>query len=217
MQGSHGGGVDTTALKRVAKALYELQKQGNEIAVVLGGGNLFRGLSGAESLELERCAADQVGMLATMMNALLLEQALSKLSVQATIMSALDCPQIVERFHWEKARKRLSNQEMLIFAGGTGHPYFTTDTAAALRASEIRADFFWKATTRVEGVYDKDPLKHKDACFLKQLSYEDFLQKKLGIMDLTAVTLCMTNQIPIRVFKFDGDSLLDGSSGSEIR
>ena len=216
-KGKESSGVEAAALKNVAAKIHELQNSGVEVAVVLGGGNLFRGLAGSEELKLERSAADQVGMLATMMNGLLLEQALWKLNVKATVMSALDCPQVAERFHFEKARHQLSNGHIMIFVGGTGHPYFTTDTAAALRASEIGADFFWKATMHVDGVYDKDPLKDQSAKLYDKLSYEEFLQKKLGILDLTAVTLCMTNQIPIRVFNFNKGSLLDDTLGTVIR
>ena len=216
MIGSESSGVDAGALASVASKIFELQESGAEVAVVLGGGNLFRGVSGKEQLKLDRCRADQVGMLATVMNGLLLQEALSKLDVIVTVMSAIDCPQLTERFDFEKARERLSEGEILIFVGGTGHPYFTTDTAAALRASEIGADYFWKATMHVDGVYDKDPRKENDAKLFEKLSYEEFLQKKLGILDLTAVTLCMTNKIPIRVFNFNKGSLLDDSTGSKI-
>lgn len=217
LKGRENSGVDAAALHSVCLKIQDLQNSGVEVGIVLGGGNLFRGIAGSASLKIERSAADHVGMLATMMNGLLLSQGLQACGAKAAVMSAIACPQIVDSFHFEKARARLKEGYIVIFVGGTGHPYFTTDTAAALRASEINADFFWKATMHVDGVYDKDPLKNKNANRYSNISYEDFLKEKLGILDLTAVTLCMTNKIPIRVFNFNQGSLLDDSLGTVIR
>ncbi|MCP5469571.1 MAG: uridine monophosphate kinase [Chlamydiales bacterium] len=215
--GELSSGIEAEALASAAKKIADLSRSGVEVAVVNGGGNFFRGIAGSSAFQLERSPADQVGMLATMMNGLLLQQALTAQGVEAHVMSALECPQVAERFHWERARAHLSKGRILILVGGTGHPYFTTDTAAALRASEIGADIFLKATTRVDAIYDKDPLKESDAKPFKTIAYEDFLAQKLGILDLTAVTLCMTNRIPIRVFNFYKGSLLDDSLGTTIR
>lgn len=217
LAGDAPSGIDGKALFRTAEKIAELHKSGIEVAVVNGGGNLFRGVAGSTTLELERSAADQVGMLATIMNGILLKQALSQLAVDVHLMSALDCPQVCERFHWERARGLLEKKKVLLLVGGTGHPYFTTDTAAALRANEIGADSFLKATMHVDAIYDKDPLKEEGAQAFKSISYEEYLERKLGVIDLTAVTLCMTNKIPIRVFNFHGGSLLDDSLGTIIR
>ncbi|MFN0065338.1 MAG: uridine monophosphate kinase, partial [Chlamydiales bacterium] len=135
------------------------------------------------------------------------------------LMSALECPQVAERFHFARAIEHLEKGRLLLFVGGTGHPYFTTDTAAALRASEIKADILLKATTRVDAIYDKDPLQHHDAKPFTKISYEEFLARKLGILDLTAITLCMSNRIPVRVFNFSKCTLweaLEGSFGTLI-
>ncbi len=195
--GSQPFGIDADACKRLACVLKEIQTQ-YKLAIVLGSGNLFRGLS-LNQLGMARTSADHIGMLATMMNGIALQQALDGIGCQAKVLSALDCPRVVESYSWRKATEYLENDQIVLFSGGTGNPYFTTDTAAALRASEINADFLLKAT-KVDGIYDKDPLKFPQATRFSQLSYDQFLANNLQVMDATAVSLCKNSRIPILVF-----------------
>lgn len=221
IMGKQEFGASHEALQNIAKTVAPLQKKGHQIGIVIGGGNIFRGLAVASSLGLERTPADQMGMLATMMNGILLSQALKSEGLNVTLMSALECPLIAETYNWKKATALLQEGQIILFVGGTGQPYFTTDTAAALRACEIKADLLLKATTRVDGIYDKDPLKHSDAKKFESLSYAEFVEKKLAVMDLTAITLCMTNKIPVRVCNLYQAPLLEmvekSSFGSLIR
>lgn len=196
--GSQSFGVNPEACLKIAGDLKRLQAMGLEIAVVIGGGNIFRGIK-LKSLGLERTPADHMGMLATIMNGIALQQALTALQCPSKVLSALECPKAVETYHWAKAQEYLSDGKIMIFVGGTGNPYFTTDSAAALRACEIKADLLLKAT-KVDGIYDKDPLKYADAQQYDSMTYAQFLAQKLQVMDATAVTLCMGNQIPIFVF-----------------
>lgn len=196
--GSQTYGIEENACHKLALALQGIAQSGIEVGVVIGGGNIFRGVQ-AKELGLERTPADNIGMLATVMNAIALEQALNSIGSQARVLSALDCPKIVEPYTWGKAIDYLSKGRIVIFAGGTGNPYFTTDTAAAMRACEIKADMLVKAT-KVDGIYDKDPLKYSDAKWYPKISYTQFLNEKLGVMDYTAVALCMNNKMPIFVF-----------------
>jgi uridylate kinase len=199
-------GINQQATLQVAQAIRNLQQQGIQIGVVIGGGNIFRGIQ-ADELGLARTPADQMGMLATMINGIALQQALESLGCDARLMSALDCPKVAEPYNWRAAMKHLNKGRILIFVGGTGSPYFTTDTAAALRASEIQADILLKAT-KVDGVYNKDPKKHPDAKRYPVISYSQVLAEKLGVMDATAIALCMSSRIPILVFNiFSGHSL----------
>jgi uridylate kinase len=217
LMGSLSYGVDPQAAKLVAQNIAELAQKGrHEVAVVVGGGNIFRGIQSGPKLGMERTPADQIGMLATLINGIALREALKEEGCDVVLLSAFECPLIAERYQWEKALKSLHKGKILIFAGGTGHPYFTTDSAAALRACEIKADILLKATTRVDGIYDRDPLLHKGAVKFDHLTYLEVVEKKLGVMDLTAVTLCMTGKIPIRVFNFYKESLLNASSGSQV-
>lgn len=195
--GSQPFGIDADACKRLACILQGIQTQ-YKLAIVVGSGNLFRGLS-LTQLGMARTSADHIGMLATMMNGIALQQALEGIGCQAKVLSALDCPRVVESYSWRKAAEYLENGQIVLFSGGTGNPYFTTDTAAALRASEINADFLLKAT-KVDGIYDKDPLKFPQAKRFSQLSYDQFLAQNLQVMDATAVSLCKNNKIPILVF-----------------
>ena len=197
LMGSKDAGVDPDVCHTVALSIKELHDKGIEVAVVIGGGNIFRGLKGS-SRGMDRPSADNVGMLATMINGILLSQALEEVGCEARVMSALDCPKAVEFFLKEKAVKHLEKKRIVIFVGGSGNPFFTTDTAAALRASEIGADLLVKAT-KVDGVYDKDPQRYADAKKYGTISYSQALAEKLEIMDLTAFTLCMENDIPIFV------------------
>lgn len=205
-------GVDFDALHRVGGLIHDFYKSGHEIGIVIGGGNIFRGFQGSSHLKMERTSADQMGMLATIINGIALKEALIKLGIPVLLMSALECLAVAERYNWEKASQALASGTIVIFVGGTGHPYFTTDTAAALRASEIKADIFLKATTRVDGIYDQDPLLHPEAKKFDTLSYREIVEKKLGVIDLTAATLCMTNHIPIRVFNLFAGPLLNAVS-----
>lgn len=198
LMGNQHFGVEGEATQRIAKSIVELTHQGTEVAVVIGGGNIFRGIQ-ADALKLDRSPADNMGMLATIFNGVALQQAINSLSKDARLLSALECPKIAESYTWQKASDYMQRGKVVIFVGGTGNPYFTTDTAAALRASEIRADLLLKAT-KVDGIYDKDPLKHSDATRYNQITYTEVLHKELKVMDGTAVALCRDSNIPILVF-----------------
>lgn len=189
-------GLNQTACQEMASSIKKIHQEGFQIGLVIGGGNIFRGIS---HNGMARTPADQIGMLATLINGIALQQALTAQGCPARVLSALDCPKVVESYNWRSAQDYLARGEIVIFVGGTGNPYFTTDTAAALRASEINADYLLKAT-KVDGIYDKDPFKHKDAAKYTSLSYSQFLAEKLEVMDATAVTLCRNSQIPILVF-----------------
>lgn len=209
-------GVSQEAALSAARKIGELQKSGLEIGIVIGGGNIFRGLQQAASWGIERTPADHIGMLATLMNGTVLSQALVHEGYEVRMMSALECPAVAEKYQWDKAIRYLKKGYIVLFVGGTGHPFFTTDTTAALRACEIKADILLKATTRVDGIYDKDPRKEKEAQKFETISFQEILEKRLGILDLSAVTLCMEANIPIRVFNFYKESLLDALSDRQI-
>lgn len=196
--GSKPYGIDPAACHTLALALHHLHTSKLEVGVVIGGGNIFRGKD-LKELGMQRTPADQIGMLATLMNGVALQQALEAVGCPAQVMSALECPKVAELYTWTKAQSALKDGKVLLFVGGTGNPYFTTDTAAALRASEIQADILLKAT-KVDGVYNKDPLKYPDAKKYATLSYSQYLAEKLQVMDATSVALCMSNKIPIFVF-----------------
>jgi uridylate kinase len=202
--------IDSKACVKVAQAIKALFQLGFEISVVIGGGNFFRGIN-FEEQALERTRADHIGMLATIMNGIALQSALAGVDCPATVMSALDCPEVVEPYRWERARELLAEQRCVIFVGGTGNPYFSTDTAAALRASEMNADLLLKAT-KVDGVYSQDPYKYADAVYYPEISYSQMLAEKLAVMDATAIALCQKNAIPILVFNmqalFDGQQMV---------
>lgn len=191
-------GIASERCNQLAKAIKKMRDSGLEVAIVIGGGNIFRGVN-LKELGMARTPADQIGMLATVMNGIALQQALLTIACPTTLMSALECPKVAEPFIWSKAMDSLSKGEVVIFVGGTGNPYFTTDTAAALRASEIHADILLKAT-KVDGIYDKDPLKYSDAKRYEKITYSQVLAEKLEVMDATAIALCMSNKIPIFVF-----------------
>jgi uridylate kinase len=193
-----GASIDTTILEGIATQIRDLTKLGVEVAVVIGGGNLFRGLTGAAA-GMDRTAADTMGMLATLMNCLAMQDALIRCGQPASVMSAIPVMQVCDPFTRRGAISRLQSGEVTLLAGGTGNPYFTTDTAAALRALEIGADVFIKAT-KVDGVYDKDPEKHADAQRFETVTYEEVVERQLRVMDLTAVTLCRDNSLPLVVF-----------------
>ncbi len=197
--GSVGGfGVDPTTLHNICAELAEVHALGVQLGLVIGGGNIFRGLKGSAQ-GMDRTSADYRGMLATIINGLAVQDALEKHGVPTRVMSAIQINQIAEPYIRRRAVRHLEKGRAVIFAAGTGNPYFSTDTAAALRAMEIQADVLCKAT-KVEGVYTKDPYKFSDAKMFRRLSYDRFLQERMGVMDSTAVTLCRDNKLPIRVF-----------------
>lgn len=206
------GGIDYQNTEILAKNLCDLVSAEHQVAVVVGGGNIFRGIQRGPQLGIARTSADQMGMLATLINGLALKEAIKKQGYKACLMTALECPDVAERFHIEKALVLLEKKHILILGGGTGHPFFTTDTCAALRASQLEADIVIKATMHVDGVYDKDPRKSTTAKKFSTISYSEVIDLRLGIVDLTAVTLCMTNRIPMRVFKFLSGPLTDAVS-----
>jgi len=191
-------GIDPKVLNRLATELSEVGKAGVQLAVVVGGGNIFRGKQ-AKDLNIDQATGDYMGMLATLMNALALQVALEKQGAEVRVMSGLNIRAVAEPYIRRRAIRHLEKGRIVIFAAGTGNPYFTTDTAAALRAAEIGAEIILKAT-KVDGVYEKDPVKFKDAKKYEHLSYIEILQKQLKVMDATAVSLCMDNHLPIIVF-----------------
>lgn len=199
-------GIDPEACYKIASSIKELCEIGVQVGVVIGGGNIFRGVKGVAA-GMDRTPADHVGMLATLINGISLQQAFERVHCESRIMTAIACPVMAEPYSWKDALKYLDKGIVLIFVGGTGNPYFTTDSAAALRALEIRAEVLMKAT-KVDGIYDKDPLKHDDAVKFEKMSYSDVLAKNLKVMDATAVALCRENEIPIRVFNLFSDHAL---------
>lgn len=196
--GKYDYGIDPDVVKEISSNIVEVSKTDNQLAVVVGGGNIFRGAGLAEA-GLDRVTGDNIGMLATVINSLALQDAIEKLDVQCRVMSAVRINQISEDYIRRRAIRHLEKDRIVIFAAGTGNPFFTTDTAASLRAIEINADMVLKAT-KVDGVYDKDPVKYKDAKLFKELTYNEVLSKELKVMDTTAVVLCKENNIPLRVF-----------------
>jgi len=195
-----GIGIGPEAVHRMAAQICEVRDLGVEVVVVVGGGNIFRGLSGSER-GIERATGDYMGMLATIINALALQDALEKQGVPTRVQSAIAMAQVAESFIRRRAVRHLEKGRVVIFGGGTGNPFFSTDTAAALRANEIGADVILKAT-KVDGIYDSDPKKNPDAKRFTQITYLDALQRQLKVMDSTAFSLCMDNKMPIIVFDF---------------
>lgn len=198
--GESGVGICPEAVHDMAGQISEVRELGVQVVVVVGGGNIFRGLSGSER-GIERATGDYMGMLATVINALALQDSLEKLGVPTRVQSAIAMAQVAESFIRRRAVRHLEKGRVVIFGGGTGNPYFSTDTAAALRATEIGAEVILKAT-KVDGVYDSDPKKNPKAKRFNQVSYLDALQKQLKVMDSTAFSLCMDNKMPIIVFDF---------------
>jgi uridylate kinase len=198
LQGARGFGIDTDVTGSLAAEIKDVTKLGVQIAVVIGGGNIFRGLA-AEGKGMARATADYMGMLATVINGLALHDALENIDVPTRVMTAIEMRQLAEPFIRRRAIRHLDKKRVVIFVAGTGNPYFTTDTTAALRASEIGAQFLLKAT-KVDGVYDSDPKLNPKAKRYTQMSYLDVLKGRLKVMDSTAATLCRDNEIPIIVF-----------------
>jgi len=203
LAGDRGYGIEPEILERLAREIRVVYDAGIEIGLVLGGGNIFRGFS-ASVKGMDRVSADYMGMLATGINSLAVQDALERAGVMTRVMSAISMNQICEPFITRRAKRHLEKGRVVIFACGTGNPYFTTDTAAALRAKEIGAEIILKAT-KVDGVFDKDPMKHDDAIMYRNLSYMEVLKKKIAVMDATAVSLCMGEKLPIRVFNITTD------------
>ncbi|SJZ64876.1 UMP kinase [Selenihalanaerobacter shriftii] len=198
LSGNQEYGIDPQFINSIAKEVKEVLKTGVEIAIVVGGGNIFRGVAGSAK-GMDRGTADYMGMLATVINSLALQDALEKLDIETRVQTAIAMRQVAEPYIRRKAMRHLEKGRVVIFAAGTGNPFFSTDTTAALRAAEISADAILMAKN-VDGVYDSDPVKNPDAIKFKELNYIDVINRGLGVMDSTAVSLCMDNKIPIVVF-----------------
>lgn len=196
--GQSGSGISTTTIKQIAGDVAEAYRSGVQMGIVIGGGNIFRGVA-ASAEGMDRASSDYMGMLATVINALALQDALEKESVPTRVQTAIQMAEIAEPYIRRRAMRHLEKNRVVIFGAGTGNPYFTTDTAAALRAMEINAEVLMKAT-KVDGIYDKDPMKHADALRFDKISYIDVLNRGLKVMDMTAVSLCMDNKLPILSF-----------------
>lgn len=198
LMGDQEGGIKPEILQRVAAEIVEIQTGGTQVALVIGGGNLFRG-AGLAAAGMDRVRGDQMGMLATVMNALAMQDAIEQLGVSCKVMTALAIDQLGEPFSAHQARAHLAAGSVVICAAGTGSPFFTTDTAASLRAVELQADLLLKAT-KVDGVYDSDPMKNPSAKRYDTLTFDAAIEQQLGVMDLTAMVMCRDNHLPLRVF-----------------
>jgi uridylate kinase len=198
LMGSQNYGIDVDVARTVAEELKAISELGVEVAIVVGGGNIFRGVSKSAG-NMDRSSADYIGMLATVMNGVVLQDALEKLDVHSRVISAIDLPQLAEPFIRRRAIRHLEKGRVVIFVAGTGNPYFTTDSAAALRALEIRAEVILKGT-KVEGVYSADPMKDTAATRYDCITYQEVLERQLKVMDASAISLCMDNNLPIVVF-----------------
>jgi len=196
--GEQNYGIDVNVARSVAEELKAVHQMGVQVAVVVGGGNIFRGVSKSAG-NMDRSSADYIGMLATVMNAVVLQDALEKIQVDTRVLSAVDIPQLAESFIRRRAVRHLEKGRVVIFAAGTGNPYFTTDSAAALRALEIKADIILKAT-KVDGIYSADPVLDATAELFSAITYRQVLEKELKVMDASAISLCMDNNLPIIVF-----------------
>lgn len=198
LMGDQGFGISPEVLRYVAAEVRKIYDLGVETAIVVGGGNIFRGVK-ASSYGMDRASADHMGMLATVINSIALQDAMEKNGIPTRVQSAITMNEVAEPFILRKAVRHLEKGRAVIFAAGTGNPYFTTDTGAVLRAQEIHAELLIKAT-KVDGVYDSDPVKNKDAKFIKKISYMEVLEKQLQVMDMTAISLAMDNKLPLMVF-----------------
>ena len=202
MASDKGFGIDPEVVYRLAGEIKEASDAGIEIAVVVGGGNIWRGLKGSQG-GMDRASADYMGMLATVINSVALQDALEKLGVSTRVQTAIEMQQVAEPYIRRRAIRHLEKGRVVIFGAGTRNPYFTTDTTAALRSAEIEADIMLMAKKQTDGVYDADPKFHPEAKMFTHLTYGEVLQKELAVMDNTAITLCMNNEIPIKVFNID--------------
>jgi len=215
LAGDQGHGISGDVLTKISSEIASLQKTGCEIAIVVGGGNIHRGVAGATS-GMDRATSDYMGMMATVINSLALQDALEKQNVYTRVLSAIAMQEVAEPYIRRRAVRHLEKKRVVIFAAGTGNPYFTTDTTAALRANEMHADLIMKAT-KVDGIYDKDPMKFKDAKKFETLSYIDVLNKDIKVMDSTAITLCMDNNMDIVVFNmFEEGNIAKVVNGEKI-
>ena len=212
LSGAQNFGLDPSALEKYAKKIKDVHDKGFEIGIVIGGGNIFRGMSVAAK-GMDRVAGDYLGMMATIMNSVALQSSLEKLGADTRVMSAISITQLAEPYIRRRAARHLEKGRIVIMAGGTGNPYFTTDTAAVLRGIEINADVIMKGT-KVDGVYDKDPMKYNDAIKYEKLSYKQVVEQELKVMDLTAVTLCKENNFPILVFDLEKDNSINNALSS---
>lgn len=198
LMGNNDFGIDPKFVSELADDIKEVYDLGVEVAIVVGGGNIFRGMNGSE-IGLDKATADYMGMLATVMNALALQDILESKDIPTRVMSAIEMKQIAEPYIRRKAIRHLEKGRIVIFGAGTGNPFFTTDTAGALRATEIKAEVFLKAT-KVNGIYDKDPVKHTDAKLIPKITFDEAIKRNIKVMDQTAFTLCKENGLPIIVF-----------------
>jgi len=215
LMGNQGFGITPEMIHYVAAEVAKVYQLGVEISIVVGGGNIFRGVAGS-SAGMDRTSADNMGMLATVINSLALCDALEKCDVPTRVQSALAMNKIAEPFIRRKAIRHLEKERVVIFAAGTGNPYFTTDTAAVLRANEVRAQILFKAT-QVDGVYDKDPVVHDDAVMFDELSYMRVIEKQLHVMDMTAISLAMEHDLPLQVFDLHkADNIYKAVMGEDI-
>lgn len=205
LMGEQEFGISSDVINSYARQIKEIVELGVEVSIVIGGGNIFRGISGATQ-GVDRVTGDHMGMLATVINSLALQNAIEKLGVPTRVQTAIEMPKIAEPFIKRKAQRHLEKGRVVIFGAGTGNPYFTTDTAAALRAIEMNTEAVLKAT-KVDGIYDKDPVKYSDAVKYGRVTYTEVLNKDLKVMDATAISLCRENKLPIVVF----DSLTEGN------
>jgi uridylate kinase len=201
MAGEAGFGIDAARVAEIAEEIHEVAQTGTQLGIVVGGGNFFRGLTPGQA-NLDRVVTDQMGMLATVINALALQAALERRGAFTRVMSAIEMHQIAEPYIRRRAIRHLEKGRLVIFAAGTGSPYFSTDTAASLRAVEIQANVIAKAT-KVDGVYDKDPLRYADAVRYDRITYSEVLAKNLAVMDATAISMCRENRLPIVVFNLN--------------
>ena len=208
-------GIDITTLNAIATSVRAASELGTEVAIVIGGGNIFRGLKGSAE-GMDRTTADYMGMLATIINGMALQDALENNGVATRLMTSMEMKAIAEVYIRRRAERHMNKGRVIIFGGGTGNPYFTTDTTAALRAAEIGAEIVMKGT-KVDGVYDKDPALHPDAVMYKTLSYLDVLNQNLRVMDSTAISLCQENNIPILVFNMsDPENIVRAIAGDSL-
>ncbi|CEI73380.1 MULTISPECIES: UMP kinase [Romboutsia] len=212
LSGDRGFGINNDIVNDIALAIKKIREIGVEVSVVVGGGNFWRGRT---SEGMDRTTADYIGMLATVMNSMALQDALENMDVQTRVQTAIEMRQIAEPYIRRKAVRHLEKERVVIFGAGTGNPYFSTDTAAALRAAEMEAEVILLAKN-VDAVYDKDPKVHADAVKFDELTYLDVLQKELKVMDSTATSLCMDNQIPIKVFELSTENIMKAVMGENI-
>lgn len=215
LMGKDGYGIDPATMREIAEQVKGVKETGVDVAIVVGGGNIYRGMR-AEQQGIDRATGDYMGMIATVMNCLALQDNLERLGLPTRVQTALQMAAIAEPYIRRRAIRHMEKGRIVIFAGGTGNPFFTTDTAAALRAAEVGADVILKAT-KVNGVYDKDPELHEDAAFFPEISYMEALERKLKVMDATAISLCMENRLPIVVFNLrDRDNMKKAVLGEPV-